>query len=228
MSNQVSMSVPRPLSRTLVLLMAVACGAAVANIHYAQPLLSTIAHDFSVSDGTARLLVTASLVGYAAGLVLLVPLGDLLERRSLITGILLITALALLATALAPSFSVLAAALLVVGVTSVVAQILVPLASSLAAEEERGRVLGKVMSGLLIGILVARTASGLLSELDGWRLVFAISAALMLVLSLVLHRNLPRVRPTTELTYPALLRSVGRLVVEQPTLRVRMLYGALG
>jgi predicted MFS family arabinose efflux permease len=221
-------SAERALSSRLVLLMAVACGAAVANIYYAQPLLSTIAHDFSVSDGTAGLLVTASQVGYAAGLVLLVPLGDLLERRSLITGILLLTALTLLATALAPSFSVLAAALLVVGVTSVVAQILVPLASSLAAEEERGQVVGKVMSGLLIGILVARTASGLLSELDGWRLVFAISAALMLVLSLVLHRNLPRVRPTTELSYPALLRSVGRLVVEQPTLRVRMLYGALG
>jgi predicted MFS family arabinose efflux permease len=225
MSNDSSQ---RALSPRLVLLMAVACGAAVANIYYAQPLLSTIAHDFSVSDGTAGLLVTASQVGYAAGLVLLVPLGDLLERRSLITGILLITALALLATALAPSFSVLAAALLVVGVTSVVAQILVPLASSLAAEEERGRVLGKVMSGLLIGILVARTASGLLSELDGWRLVFVISAALMLALSLVLHRNLPRVRPTTELSYPALLSSVGRLVVEQPTLRVRMIYGALG
>jgi predicted MFS family arabinose efflux permease len=218
----------RPLSSRLVLLMAVACGAAVANIYYAQPLLSTIAHDFSVSDGTAGLLVTASQVGYAAGLVLLVPLGDLLERRRLITGILLITALALLATALAPSFSVLAAALLVVGVTSVVAQILVPLASSLAAEDERGRVLGKVMSGLLVGILVARTASGLLSELDGWRLVFAISAALMLVLSLVLHRSLPQVRPTTDLSYPGLLRSVGRLVATEPTLRVRMIYGALG
>jgi predicted MFS family arabinose efflux permease len=218
----------RPLSSRLVLLMAVACGAAVANIYYAQPLLSTIAHDFSVSDGTAGLLVTASQVGYAAGLVLLVPLGDLLERRRLITGILVITALALLATALAPSFSVLAAALLVVGVTSVVAQILVPLASSLAAEEERGRVLGKVMSGLLVGILVARTASGLLSALDGWRLVFGISAALMLVLSLVLHRSLPRVRPTTDLSYPGLLRSVVKLVATQPTLRVRMIYGALG
>jgi predicted MFS family arabinose efflux permease len=218
----------RPLSSRLVLLMAVAAGAAVANIYYAQPLLSTIAHDFSVSDGTAGLLVTTSQVGYAAGLVLLVPLGDLLERRRLITGILLITALALLATALAPSFSVLAAALLVVGVTSVVAQILVPLASSLAAEEERGRVLGKVMSGLLVGILVARTASGLLSELDGWRLVFGISAGLMLALSLVLHRSLPQVRPTTDLSYPGLLRSVGKLVATQPTLRVRMIYGALG
>ncbi len=225
MSN---VSAEHRLSPRLVLLMAVACGAAVANLYYAQPLLSTIAHDFHVSDGTAGLLVTASQVGYAVGLVLLVPLGDLLERRRLITGILLVTALALAATAAAPTLSLLAAALLVVGVTSVVAQILVPLSSALAPESERGRVVGKVMSGLLIGILVARTASGLLSELGGWRLVFGISAALMLVLSAVLRRSLPQVRPTTELSYPALLRSVGRLIVEQPTLRVRMFYGALG
>ncbi|HEX8714801.1 MAG TPA: MFS transporter, partial [Solirubrobacteraceae bacterium] len=218
----------RRLSPRLVLLMAVACGAAGANLYYAQPLLSTIAHDFSTSDGTAGLLVTASQVGYAAGLVLLVPLGDLLERRRLITGTLVVTALALVATAAAPSFSLLAAALLVVGVTSVVAQILVPLASTLAAENERGRVVGRVMSGLLVGILVARTASGLLSELGGWRLVFGLSAALMLALSAVLRRSLPLVRPSTDLSYPALLRSVGRLVAEQPTLRVRMIYGALG
>jgi predicted MFS family arabinose efflux permease len=217
----------RPLSSRLVLLMAVACGAAVANLYYAQPLLNTIAHDFGTSDGTAGLLVTASQVGYAVGLVLLVPLGDLIERRRLITGVLVITALALVATAAAPTFDLLAAALLVVGVTSVVAQILVPLASSLAAESERGRVVGKVMSGLLIGILVARTASGLLAELGGWRLVFGVSAGLMVALTIVLRASLPPVRPTTDLSYPALLRSVGRLVAEQPTLRVRMVYGAL-
>ncbi len=217
----------RPLSSRLVLLMAVACGAAVANLYYAQPLLNTIAHDFGTSDGTAGLLVTASQVGYAVGLVLLVPLGDLIERRRLITGVLVIAALALVATAAAPTFDLLAAALLVVGVTSVVAQILVPLASSLAAESERGRVVGKVMSGLLIGILVARTASGLLAELGGWRLVFGVSAGLMVALTIVLRASLPPVRPTTDLSYPALLRSVGRLVAEQPTLRVRMVYGAL-
>ncbi|HEY2719253.1 MAG TPA: MFS transporter [Solirubrobacteraceae bacterium] len=215
------------LSPALVMLMAVACGAAVANLYYAQPLLSTIAHDFGTSDGTAGLLVTASQVGYAVGLVLLVPLGDLLERRRLITGILLITALGLAATAAAPSFTLLAVALLVVGVTSVVAQILVPLASTLAAESERGRVVGKVMGGLLVGILIARTASGLLSEVGGWRLVFGLSAVLMVALSLVLHARLPRVSPSTNLSYPALLRSVGELIVRQPTLRVRMLYGAL-
>ena len=207
--------------------MALACGAAVANLYYAQPLLSTIASAFSVSDGTAGLLVTASQVGYALGLVLLVPLGDLLERRRLITRILLVTALALAATAASPSFPVLAVALVVVGVTSVVAQILVPLASTLAAEPERGRVVGSVMSGLLIGILVARTASGLIAQLGGWRLVFGISAALMIVLSIVLRAALPQVRASTDLAYPGLLRSVGRLVIEQPTLRLRMLYGAL-
>jgi predicted MFS family arabinose efflux permease len=208
--------------------MAVACGAAVANIYYAQPLLSTIAHEFSVSDGTAGLLVTASQVGYAIGLVLLVPLGDLLERRKLVTRILVVTALALGATAAAPSVTLLAGGLAVVGVTSVVAQILVPMASTLAAEPEKGRVVGKVMSGLLVGILVARTASGLIAELGGWRLVFGLSAVLMIALSAVLRARLPEVRPTTTLSYPGLLHSVGRLVVEQPTLRVRMLYGALG
>lgn len=208
--------------------MAVAAGAAVANIYYAQPLLSTIAHDFSVSDGTAGLMVTASQVGYAAGLVLLVPLGDLLERRRLITRIMLVTVLGLAAVAASPSFTLLAAALVVVGLTSVVAQILVPMASMLAGEHERGRVVGHVMSGLLVGILVARTASGLIAQAGGWRLVFAVSAALMLVLCGVLRFALPEVRPTSTLSYPALLRSVGQLVMEQPTLRVRMIYGVLG
>ncbi len=221
-------SQPPPLPRRLVLLMAATCGAAVANIYYAQPLLNTIAHDFAVSDGTAGLLVTASQIGYAAGLVLLVPVGDLLERRSLITRILLVTALALLATAAAPSFIFLAGALAVVGLTSVVAQITVPMASHLAPEREQGKVVGYVMSGLLVGILIARTASGIVGELGGWRLVFALSAALMAALCVVLRRTLPEVRPTADLGYGALLRSVAGLLAQQPTLRRRMFYGALG
>lgn len=221
-------SPPRQLSRRLVLLMAVACGAAVANIYYAQPLLSTIAGDFHVPDSTAGLLVTASQVGYAAGLVLLVPIGDLLERRRLVTRILLVTALALTATAAAPSFPVLAAALAVVGLTSVVAQILVPLASQLAPEHERGRVVGHVMSGLLVGILVARTFSGILGEAAGWRVVFAVSAGGMLVLCAVLRAALPSAPAPAPMPYLQLLHSVGRLVAGRPTLRMRMLYGVLG
>jgi predicted MFS family arabinose efflux permease len=221
-------SSPDSLDRRLVLLLAVACGAAVANLYYAQPLLDVIARDLGVSAATAGLLVTASQVGYAAGLVLLVPLGDLLDRRRMVTRMLVVTAAGLALTAAAPSFAVLAAAIAVVGVTSVVAQVLVPLAGTLAPEHERGRVVGNVMSGLLLGILLARTASGVIAELGGWRLVYAIAAAIMLVLAGVLARALPETPRATDLAYGALLRSVGALVRDEPVLRRRMVYGALG
>jgi predicted MFS family arabinose efflux permease len=211
-----------------VLLLAVACGASVANLYYAQPLLDVIARDLGVSAGAAGLLVTASQVGYAAGLVLLVPLGDLLNRRHMVTRMLVLTAVALGAAAIAPSFAVLALAIGVIGVTSVIAQVLVPLAGTLAAEHERGKVVGNVMSGLLLGILLARTASGLIAEVGGWRLVYALAAGLMLVLAAVLARTLPDTPRATALSYGALLRSVGALVRDEPVLRRRMVYGALG
>jgi predicted MFS family arabinose efflux permease len=211
-----------------VLLLAVACGAAVANLYYAQPLLDVIARDLGVSSAAAGLLVTSSQVGYAAGLVFLVPLGDLLDRRKMVTRMFLVTAVGLGAAAVAPSFAVLALAIAVIGVTSVVAQVLVPLAGTLAADHERGKVVGDVMSGLLIGILVARTAAGLIAEAGGWRLVYVIGAALMLILAAVLHRALPPTPRATDLAYRALLRSVLALVRDEPVLRRRMLYGAVG
>lgn len=216
------------LDRRLVVLLAVACGAAVANLYYAQPLLDVIGRELGVGSGTAGLLVTASQVGYAAGLVLLVPLGDLVDRRRMVSRMLVVTAAGLALAAAAPSFAVLAIAIAVVGVTSVVAQVLVPLAGTLAAEHERGRVVGNVMSGLLLGILLARTLSGFLAELGGWRLVYAIGAAVMLVLAAVLGRTLPSTPRATELRYGALLRSVGTIVVAEPVLRRRMAYGAFG
>src|SRR6059058_1998597 len=150
----------RSVSRRLVLLLAVTCGAAVANLYDAQPLLHTLAPEFSVSQSTAGLLVTASQVGYAIGLAFLVPLGDLLERRRLIVAILLVCAVGQAVAAAAPDFGVFALAVGVVGVSSAVAQIIVPMASSLAADQERNHIIGTVMSGLLIGILTARTMSG--------------------------------------------------------------------
>ncbi|HWH11166.1 MAG TPA: MFS transporter [Solirubrobacteraceae bacterium] len=211
-----------------MLLLAVACGAAVANLYYAQPLLHTISADLGVSAGTTALLVTASQLGYAAGLVLIVPLGDLLNRRRLVSGMLLLTTAGLAGAALAPSLAGLAIALAVVGTTSVVAQILVPFASALAAEDERGRVVGMVMSGLLIGILLARTFSGLVAQLGGWRLVYGLAAGGTLVLSLALYRSLPDVRPVAGPSYGRLLRSVGTLIAQERLLRRRMVYGALG
>lgn len=212
----------------LVLLLAVACGAAVANLYYGQPLLAAIARDLHVGAGTAALLVTASQIGYAAGLLGVLPLGDLLERRRLVCRLLLLTAVALIVAAAAPSFALLAVGVGVAGITSVVAQVLVPYASTLAAEEERGRVVGRVMSGLLIGILLARTLAGLVAAAGGWRVVYGVAAALMVALAALLARFMPVIAPHSDLPYPKLLRSVATLVREEPALRLRMAFGALG
>jgi predicted MFS family arabinose efflux permease len=209
-------------------LLAVACGATVANIYYAQPLLHVIADDLGVSPPTAVLIVTATQIGYALGLVLLVPLGDLLDRRRMVARMLLVTAVAMGAAAIAPNLLVLALALGVAAVTSVATQVLVALAGSLAADEERGRVVGVVMSGLLIGILLARTVSGVVAAIGGWRLVFWLAAGGMLVLAAALLRRLPGGRGPSTLPYGRLLLSVGELVRDEPRLRRRMFYGAWG
>lgn len=211
----------------MVLLLAVACGAAAANLYYAQPLLHTLAVAFGVSQGTAGLLVTITQAGYVLGLALLVPLGDLLERRRLITVTFVFTAAALILAAAAPNFGLFALAAAIVGITACMAQVIVPLSSSLAADHERGSVVGTVMSGLLIGILMARTVSGLIAGAWGWRVVFVVAAGLMLILATTLRRFLSPVPGPEHLPYPALLRSVLRLVAEEPLLRQRMVLGAL-
>lgn len=216
------------LSRRVVLVFAFACGAAVANLSYAQPLLDAIARDLHTSTATAGLLVTATQMGYATGLLFIVPLGDLLERRALILFTLCGTTLALLAAAASPNVAALAAAGLVIGVTSVVAQVIVPFAATLAGDAERGRVVGTVMSGLLIGSLLARTFSGVIAQVGGWRTVYVVAAGVMLLLIGVLARELPR-RPRSAqgLTYGGLLRSVLALLRSEPVLRRRAAYGGL-
>lgn len=215
------------LSRRLVLVMALASGLVVANSYYAQPVVGIIADTFDASTTSVGLVVTASQVGYAFGLAFLVPLGDLLERRKLLITVLAVTTLSLVGMALAPTWQALGVAALLVGVSSVVGQVLVPFAASLAAEHERGRVIGNVMTGLLLGILLSRVVAGLVAELLGWRAVFWLAAALMVITALLLYRELPRVAPPAQLGYGSLLRSVLTLVREEPLLRLRMAYGAL-
>ena len=215
------------MSRRLVALLALTCGATVANLWYVTPLLNEIADGFGASQAAAGLLVTAVQAGYVLGLAFLVPLADLLERRRLIVRVLAATALAGAACALAPSMAALLVALLALGLTAAVAQIVVPLASLLAAPGERGQVVGIVMSGLLVGVLGARTVAGGVAELGGWRLVFALGGALMLVLALVLRRALPRVEPAERIPYGAALRSIATLVRAEPVLRQRMALGAI-
>jgi predicted MFS family arabinose efflux permease len=215
------------VSRRLVVLLAVCTGVAVATNYYSQPLLATIGRSLRLGSGEAGLIVTASQVGYALGLMLLVPLGDLLERRRLVVVMSLITAVGLAGEAAAPNLAVLFGTAAVVGATSVVAQLLVAYAASLAADADRGRVVGTVMSGLLLGILLARTVSGYVAAASSWRVVYVCAAGLMVVLAVVLRLSLPTYRAVTELTYPKVLTSVVRIFRREPVLRRRALYGGL-
>lgn len=215
------------LSPALTLLMSLATGLSVASNYYAQPLLDTIARAFDLSINQAGFIVTAAQLGYAAGLLFLVPLGDMFERRKLIVVMTLLSAGGLLITATSQTLGMMILGTALTGLLSVVAQVLVPLAATLAAPEKRGKVVGTIMSGLLLGILLARTVAGLLADLGGWRTVYWVATVLMILMALALWRGLPVVPQTAQLNYPQLLASVFRLFRTQPLLRTRALLGCL-
>ncbi len=217
------------LSRRVTLLFAVACGTAVANVYFAQPLLVTLGRDFSIGTATLGAVVTLTQIGYGLGLFLLVPLGDLLDRRRLIVAQLLLLALALTAVGAAGDAALLLVGLTTVGLLAVVTQTLVAFAASLAPPEERGRVVGLVTSGVVTGILLARTVSGLLADLAGWRSVYLCSALVTCVLALALHRLLPSRHSASPAAggYGQLLRSTITLFARERVLRVRALLALL-
>jgi predicted MFS family arabinose efflux permease len=205
--------------------MSVATGLAVASNYYAQPLLDTIARAFDLSASSAGFIVTAAQLGYAAGLLFLVPLGDMFERRMLIVSMTLLAAGGMLITASSQSLTMMIIGTALTGLFSVVAQILVPLAATLASPEKRGKVVGTIMSGLLLGILLARTVAGLLASLGGWRTVYWVASVLMVVMALALWRGLPKVKQENHLNYPQLLASVFSLFTQDKLLRTRALLG---
>ena len=215
------------LSPALILLMSVATGLAVASNYYAQPLLDTIARAFNLSASSAGFIVTAAQLGYAAGLLFLVPLGDMFERRMLIVSMTLLAAGGMLITASSQSLTMMIVGTALTGLFSVVAQILVPLAATLASPDKRGKVVGTIMSGLLLGILLARTVAGLLASLGGWRTVYWVASVLMVVMALALWRGLPKVKQENHLNYPQLLASVFSLFTQDKLLRTRALLGCL-
>ncbi len=216
-----------PPSRALILLMATAIGLAVASNYYAQPLLHSIAEQFGLSTvGAGSIVVTAQL-SYGVGLLLLAPLGDLFEQRRLIVIMMIIATLGLIISACAPSLPWLIVGTALTGLFSVVAQVLVPMGAALSDPAQRGRTVGTLMSGLLLGILLARTAAGLSAELGGWRSIYVLAAVLMAITALALYLGLPRHQQSAGLSYPALIGSVFRLFVEEPVLRVRSLLGLL-
>lgn len=221
-----SKSVPASLmSRNVALLFAIACGLAVANIYYAQPLLDAIATEFGITHSSVGMVITITQVCYALGLLLLVPLGDLLNRRLLIAGQLLVSVLALIVVGTAPTSMVLFIGIAVVGLLAVVTQTLVAFAATLAAPAERGRAVGVVTSGIVIGILLARTFAGVLTDFAGWRSVYLVSAGLTLIMACVLFRVLPHDEHKREsLSYLQLLRSLITLFAQE---RVLLIRGAL-
>ncbi|CAJ4874311.1 MFS transporter [Burkholderia pseudomallei] len=215
------------MARGLILLFAFSCGAIVANLYYAQPIIALIAPDLHMSGGMASLIVSLTQIGYAAGLFFLVPLGDLVENKKLmvVTALTSIASLALAATVRAPGLFL--AVSLIVGFSSVAVQLLIPLAAHLAPSESRGRVVGTIMSGLLLGILLSRPVASFIADHFGWRAVFAFGAATMAVVTVLLMLTVPSRRPAHQATYMQLIRSLGRLVATQPALRERSLYQGL-
>jgi predicted MFS family arabinose efflux permease len=214
----------------MVLLLAAACGAVVGNLYYAQPLLGVIGPALHMEPRAASLIVSLTQLGYALGLVLLVPLGDLLENRRLMVLTILSAIPALLLAATAQSGTQMLAAAALIGVTSVAVQMIIPLAAHMTPEHQRGQVVGTVVSGLLTGILLARPIASGLTALSGWRIVFYLSAALMLVLAVVLRARLPERQPEHQpgkrSSYAALLASLVMLPVRVKVLRQRALVQA--
>lgn len=217
---------PAGMTRGRTLLFAIAGGAAVGNLYWSQPLLDDIARSLGTSTAVAGLLVTLTQVGYAVGILLVVPLGDVLDRRLLIPAVLVASAVALVAAAVSPTFSVLLVALALVGVTTVAGQLLIPLAGDLADPGERGRVVGTIASGVLTGILVSRTVSGLVADAFGWRTIYVVAAVAALILAVMLRRVVPDLERRDHVRYPVLIASVFRTVAAHRTVRVTMVISA--
>jgi predicted MFS family arabinose efflux permease len=214
------------LSRSLLMILATTSGLAVANLYYNQPLLADIGRSFHATSNAAGYVSMFTQVGYALGMLLFVPLGDIRERRSLISALLIAVSLSLVGFATSQNLIWMYIASFAVGITTVVPQIIVPLSAQLAQPEERGKVIGTVMSGLLFGILLARTISGLIGDALGWRAMYWIAAAIMLLLSFILYRLLPVTKPEADSSYLELLKSLGELVRKYSTLREASLIGA--
>lgn len=215
------------LTPGLVLLMAIATGLVVASNYYAQPLLDTIAVQFNLTTNMAGFIVTTAQLSYAVGLLLLVPLGDLFERRNLILIMTILSACGLLVTALANNIWLILLGTGLTGLFSVVAQILVPLAATLAKPHQRGKAVGFIMSGLLLGILLARTLSGAMAMIGGWRAIYWLAFFILMLLVVIMWRKLPRYKSPIELNYGQLLGSIFQLFFTTPVLAVRSILGGL-
>lgn len=219
------------LTTQTLLLMATACGLCAGANYFNQPLLNSMAQHLQISDAKASSTVTLAQVSYGLGLLFLVPLGDMLERRRLVLALMLLAAGGMLLSGLSGltgSFALLVTGTLMAGIFSVAAQVLVPMAASFAAPGTSGRAVGLVMSGLLIGILASRSVAGILSELGGWSTVYWVGAAATALMAVLLARALPQAPPAAASSYGAVMKSLSGLLRQHPRLRSRALIGGAG
>jgi predicted MFS family arabinose efflux permease len=219
----------RPTNQVfLVWTLAFAAGATVANLYYSQPLLDMLGRHFRANPGAVSAISIATQLGYASGLLFIVPLGDSFERRWLIVASVVASGVILLAVGLSPSLPVTVVSSYILGLCSITPQLIVPYAAETVPVEVRGRIVGKVMSGLLVGILFSRTVSGFVGARAGWRTIFFLASGAMLVLALALFLILPKQRPEARIPYGDLLGSLWPIFRDQPVLRRHSLVGALG
>ena len=214
------------LSEWMIFVMACACGMSIANIYYAQPLVSVMSSSIGLPSTLASVIVTVTQVGYCVGLLALVPLGDLVESRRLVLATLAMASVALLLVARAESVGALLGACLLLGACSVAVQMIIPMATHLSPASVRGSVVGSITSGLLAGIMLARPMAGLVSSAYGWRVVFVICAASLVSMVIILRIVLPEHRAAKNESYRALIASLPRLLRETPVLRRRAAYQA--
>lgn len=211
------------ISRELTWLLFIACAVAVGNLYWVQPLLTEIATEFNLSSAAAGNLVTTTQIGYAVGVLLLVPLGDSLNRKRLIPVVMVCSAIALFLSAMANNFVFLLVSLGAVGFLTISGQLMVPLAGSLASDDQRGKIIGTLSSGILSGILLSRAISGLLADLFGWRAIYCFASLISLVLAVILAKKLPSERSNSDVNYIALLLSVIKVVQRYRAIQVTLL-----
>jgi len=215
------------LTNLLILVMSIACGLTVANLYYIQPLLADIAKTFHVTQLSIGFAAMLTQIGYAVGMIFILPLGDIKEKRSLIIIVLLCSIISLMSMFFSSNIYILTISSFAVGFTSIIPQLIIPLAAQLSNPQQRGQNIGTIMSGLLIGILLSRTVSGILGGYFGWRTVYLIAAIMMLILMFILRKFIPVCEPVSNLKYTQLLKSMINLIKTEPILRESSINGAL-
>ena len=217
----------QPLSGTLITLMSIAIGVIVANLYYLQPLLHQVTKDFRISESKATLLLVLIQSGYAVGLAFVVPLGDLIPRRRLAVLIFVLASAVVFAGAAAHSFALFAAVTFLIGLASCGGQVIIPLGADMAVPAQRGRVIGRLMTGLLMGLVLSRSVSGLIAQAAGWRTVYIAAGVALALMAVMLFRVLPNEPVRSHVPYHRLLTGTLGLFATQPMLRRRALYGLL-